>query len=286
MLTKIESIIAREEAFLAKFEPGTSQHSLLANRIAALRTVCELITGDCLPTREELEFAVLRIESIIHKMSASRDKYESGSRNYKRFDPTVRLMEEAKVLIEKALAGTSATWLDEVKAKLKRRNQILFGKDSLLLQELSLLISNSNRRSLTLWSLSLAEQIVKDFEHTHPDESIPRNTLIAAKAWAAGEIKMPVAKRAILDCHALAKEMTDPADSARCHAIAQGCSVVHTTGHALGLPIYELTAIVRELGVDHCKDAIEQRNRSYIDTLLYWQEHEADYEGSWAGFLK
>jgi hypothetical protein len=139
---------------------------------------------------------------------------------------------------------------------------------------------------LTLWSLSLAEQTVKDFEHTHPDESIPRNTLIAAKAWAAGEIKMPVAKRAILDCHALAKEMTDPADSARCHAIAQGCSVVHTTGHSLGLPIYELTAIVREMGVDHCMDAVEQRNKAYIDALLYWREHEADYEGPWAEFLK
>ena len=81
-------------------------------------------------------------------------------------------------------------------------------------------------------------------------EYIPRNTLIAAKAWAAGEIKMPVAKRAILNCHALAKKMTSPTDSARCHAIAQGFSVVHTTGHALGLPIYELTAIVRELGVE------------------------------------
>ena len=97
---------------------------------------------------------------------------------------------------------------------------------------------------------------------------------------------MPVAKRAILDCHALAKEMTTPADSARCHAIAQGCSVVHTTGHALGLPIYELTAVVRELGVDHCKEAIEHRNKTYIDTLLYWQVHEKDYEGPWTGFLK
>jgi len=286
MLAKIESIIAREEAFLAKFEPGTSQHSLLANRIAALHTVCDLITGNRQPTREELEFAVPRIESIIHKMSAARDKYEPDSRNYKRFDPTVRLMEEAKALIEKALAGTSATWLDEVKAKLKRRNQILFGKDSLLLQELSLLISNSSRRALTLWALSLAEQTVKDFERPHPDESIPRNTLLAAKAWATGEIKMPVAKRAILDCHALAKEMTSPADSARCHAVAQGCSVVHTTGHALGLPIYELTAIVREMGVEHCKEAIEQRNKIYIDTLLYWQEHEVNYEGPWTEFLK
>ena len=38
MRRKIEAIIAREEAFLPKFAPGTSQHSLLANRISALRT--------------------------------------------------------------------------------------------------------------------------------------------------------------------------------------------------------------------------------------------------------
>ena len=39
---------------------------------------------------------------------------------------------------------------------------------------------------------------------------------------------MPVAKKAILECHAMAKELTDIADIALCHAIGQACSVVHT----------------------------------------------------------
>ena len=103
MLDKLKSIIAREEAFLPKFAPGTAQHSLLQNRIAALKTVCELITGARQPSREELEFALPRIESIIHKLSAARDKYEPGSRNYKRFDPTVRLMEDTRTLVERAI---------------------------------------------------------------------------------------------------------------------------------------------------------------------------------------
>jgi hypothetical protein len=107
MLAQIQSIIAREEAFLPKFAPGTSQHSLLRNRIAALHTVCDLITGERHPFREELEFALPRIESIIHKMSVARDKYEPGSRSYKRFDPTVRLMEDARALVERTIEECS-----------------------------------------------------------------------------------------------------------------------------------------------------------------------------------
>lgn len=103
MLAEIRSIIAREEAFLPKFAPGTSQHTLLKKRIAALRTVCVLITGERHPDRDELLFALPRIESIIRKMSSARDKYEPGSRNFKRFDPIVRIMESASTLIKDAI---------------------------------------------------------------------------------------------------------------------------------------------------------------------------------------
>lgn len=103
MCRKIEAIIAREEAFLPKFAPGTSQHSLLANRISALRTVCDLASDEHTPSIEELQFALPRIESIIHKTSVARDKYKPGSCYYKRFPPIVQQMEEAKALILHAI---------------------------------------------------------------------------------------------------------------------------------------------------------------------------------------
>ena len=219
------------------------------------------------------------------KRRKARNKYETGSRNYNRFDPMAQGMEDAANRIEEARLKTETTWLDEGKAKDRRGNQILFSKDSLLFRELTPLIQAQNRRTVTLWALDLAEEAVGQFEQRHPEESRPRRTVDAARAWAAGQIKMPAAKRAILDCHALAKELTDPADIARCHAIAQGCSVVHTTGHAMGLPIYELTAIVRERGIDACKEAVERRSQEYLEKLLYWKEHEPEYTGPWAGFL-
>jgi hypothetical protein len=94
-----------EEKFLPKFQEGTSQHSLLKNRIRALQTARELISGEGRPSREELEFALPRIESMIHKMSKARDKYEPGSRNYKRFDPMVQAMKQVRTAIMQALEG-------------------------------------------------------------------------------------------------------------------------------------------------------------------------------------
>ena len=94
LLDKLDQIIGLEEKFLPKFAVGTSQHSLLRNRIQALRTA-----------REELEFALPRIESIIRKASKARDKYEPGNRNYRRFDPTVRVMEQVRTALLRELEG-------------------------------------------------------------------------------------------------------------------------------------------------------------------------------------
>jgi hypothetical protein len=70
-----------------------------------LQTARELISGEGRPSREELEFALPRIESMIHKMSKARDKYEPGSRNYKRFDPMVQAMKQVRTAIMQALEG-------------------------------------------------------------------------------------------------------------------------------------------------------------------------------------
>ena len=105
ILNFLDHTRALEEKFLPKFPEGTSQHSLLKNRIRALQTARELISGEGRPSREELEFALPRIESMIYKMSKARDKYEPGSRNYKRFDPTVQAMKQVRTAIMQALEG-------------------------------------------------------------------------------------------------------------------------------------------------------------------------------------
>ena len=176
-------------------------------------------------------------------------------------------------------------WLDEVQIRLKKRNQVLFAKDTEYLQDLSTLFRDQNHRTMVLWALDLAAESVARLEEKYPDETRPREALEAARAWAAGKIKMRLAQRKILDCHAFAKELDSKVDIALCHAVGQACAVVHTAGHAMGYPMYELSAIVYRLGIESCAEAVEQRKQEYINKLFYWNEHVCDYEGEWADFM-
>lgn len=96
---------------------------------------------------------------------------------------------------------------------------------------------------------------------------------------------MPAARRAILNCHACAKEINIPADIALYHSVGQACSVVHAKGHAIGFPIYDLTALVYELGIENCRETVEKRKQEYIDRLLYWKNHYQDYPCEWPEFM-
>lgn len=105
LLEMLDRLIGLDEKFLPKFAEGTSQHSLLRNRIWALQTASGLFSEEGKPNREELEFALPRIESTIRKTTKAWGKYEPGSWNYRRFDPTVRAMEQVRSLLEEELEG-------------------------------------------------------------------------------------------------------------------------------------------------------------------------------------
>ncbi len=176
-------------------------------------------------------------------------------------------------------------WLEEVQERVKRGNQILFSKESALLQELAVLIEAQNRRVVTVWALSLAEEAANILAERYPQEDSPGAAVEAARLWAAGTIKMPEAKREILRCHAFAKEITAAEDIALVHAVGQACSVVHTKRHAIGFPIYELTAIVRHYGVAHCREPVTWRGQEYLERMLYWQSYPQEKLPVWADFM-
>lgn len=108
-----------------------------------------------------------------------------------------------------------------------------------------------------------------------------------SNGWAHGTVKMTVAKRAILNCHALAKEMDQDYDIALCHAIGQGCSTVHVETHALGLVFYELTAIVMKHKYRDYQVEVLDKINYYMDKLKWYQDHIEDFVSKqiWADFL-
>lgn len=176
-------------------------------------------------------------------------------------------------------------YLEDVKEKLKRKNKILFSRDSLCLQNLLIELRKQDRKVIILWALECAENISKELTKKYPNDSRFENAINLSKEWAHGKIKMPLAKKAILQAHAVAKEISNPVDIALCHALGQGCSAVHVETHAIGLPMYELTAIVLENGIENCEEKIEEKINEYIKSLKHCSEKLETENLNWASFL-
>ncbi|HBW38915.1 putative immunity protein [Desulfosporosinus sp. BICA1-9] len=173
----------------------------------------------------------------------------------------------------------------DVEIKLMKRNKLFFSRDSQCLQELINLIQLQKHRTIVMWALDCAKLPLEQFEAKYPDERRPRTCLELCEAWARGKIKMPMAKQAILDSHAVAKKIDDSEYGALCHAIGHAGATVHVETHALGLPIYELTAIVIKYGKDDFSKPVSEKINYYYNRLLYWQENTEKLGLAWADFL-
>lgn len=173
----------------------------------------------------------------------------------------------------------------DVEIKLKRKNKILFSRSSQCLQELIKLVQQQNHRTLAMWALDCAKETLINFQKKYPHELRPKICLELCEGWAKGKIKMPVAKRAILDCHAVAKEINDDIFGALCHAIGHAGATVHVETHALGLVFYELTATVLDHGKIDFSKAVTEKINYYYNRLLHWQENINNLNTNWATFL-
>ncbi len=147
------------------------------------------------------------------------------------------------------------------------------------------LIEQQKHRVLVMWALDCAKAPLAQFEEKYPNESRPRVALELCEAWSRGTVKMPAAKRAILDAHAVAKEIDDRVYGALCHAIGHAGATVHVETHALGLPFYELTALILKFGKGDYQRPVCEKIEYYCYRLIYWQENTDKFDIEWARFL-
>ncbi|SHH62404.1 hypothetical protein [Clostridium intestinale] len=99
----ISSTISNCEKMHPKFAEGTSQHTLLKNRIKALYISKVLIMEENIKdkyTKEELMGALPPISSIISKCEKAQLKFTEDSSHYKRLKKTIQAMHISKSLIE------------------------------------------------------------------------------------------------------------------------------------------------------------------------------------------
>lgn len=172
---------------------------------------------------------------------------------------------------------------EDVKQKIKRKNKIFFSRESACLQPLIELICKQKHRTLVLWALDFMKDAIDELQDVYPNEQRFQECYDLCYMWAQGKVKMPLAKRAILNAHAVAKEIDNPVHIALCHAIGQAGGTVHVETHALGFVFYELTAIV--LKNENWEEAVTQRIHEYEEKLQYYQDHIDEYNGDWAKFL-
>ena len=177
-------------------------------------------------------------------------------------------------------------WVEQVERRLRKRNQILFTRDNLCLQKLLEEISLQSHRVLVEWAFACVERPLKILGSHLPEEKRPREAVEVCRRWAAGEVKMPEAKKALLAAHQAAKTAA-PEDAALCHAVGQACAVVHVETHAIGLPMYELTALVRGTGLEACREPVEKRVAEYLDILQQCRiwDRDGGNRQPWASFL-
>lgn len=69
----------------------------------------------------------------------------------------------------------------DVEEKLKRKNKVLFNRDSKCLEDLIELIKRQKHRTLVLWAFECVKSPLEIFEEKYPDEKRSRKAIELCK---------------------------------------------------------------------------------------------------------
>lgn len=144
---------------------------------------------------------------------------------------------------------------------MPKARKMLNDWDAPYIQSLMKLTAAQSKATLAHWAIDYAGQVILPLWGKYcPDDLRPQNALNAAREWLSGAIKLPQAKKAILECHAAAREAdTNPAAQAAARAIGQSASTIHSARHCIGLALYGAIAVAYdELGTNAAWKQVEQ----------------------------
>ena len=144
---------------------------------------------------------------------------------------------------------------------MPKTRKILSDLNAPYVQPLVQLIETQSKATLVIWAADYAERVLLPlWSKFYPDDFRPQHALAAAREWLAGAIKLPLAKEAILKCHAAAREAEAyPAAQAAARAIGQSASAIHSARHSIGLALYGTLAVAYDrLGTNVPWELVEQ----------------------------
>ncbi len=154
---------------------------------------------------------------------------------------------------------------------MARARKMLSDWDAPYIQSLVKMIETQSKPTLAHWAVDYAECILLPLWSKHyPDDLRPQNALKAAREWLSGAIKLPQAKKLILECHAAAREAEeDSVAQAAARAIGQCASTIHSARHCVGLALYGASAVAYDtLGTKAPWDQLEQHAAAECTRML------------------
>lgn len=144
---------------------------------------------------------------------------------------------------------------------MSRTRKMLSDWEAPYIQSLMKLIKTQSKETLATWAVDYSEHVILPlWSKYYPDDLRPQNALNAAREWLSGSIKLPQAKKMILECHAAARETDgNPVAQAAARTVGQCASTIHSAQHCIGLAFYGAIAVAYDrLGTDVPWGQIEQ----------------------------
>lgn len=143
---------------------------------------------------------------------------------------------------------------------MPKARKMLSNWEAPYIQSLMKLIETQSKSTLAHWAVGYAERVILPLWNKHyPNDQHPQNALNASREWLSGAIKLPQAKKAILDCHAAAREADgNSVAQAAARAIGQCASTIHSARHCIGLALYGAIAVAYDrLGTNAAWEQLE-----------------------------
>ncbi|HUT82855.1 MAG TPA: Imm5 family immunity protein [Candidatus Bathyarchaeia archaeon] len=165
--------------------------------------------------------------------------------------------------------------------------KLLVSRESACLQPIRKLIEKQKHRTLVLWTIECAEHVLPIFEEKYPQDKRPHEAIEAAKTWASGKIKMPIAKKAAHSTHNAATAVAEenPAACAAARAMGHVVGTIQVETHAMGFVMYAITAFVYAANQKNVDEVITKICDWLFDRLLYWEANIDKVDFKWAPFL-
>lgn len=129
-----------------------------------------------------------------------------------------------------------------------------------------LTLSEAERRRLITWAVACVSRLLPIFQAERPDDGRLTGALVAAEAFAAGELGVGSMRELAFGCHAAAREARTPEATAVARAVGQAVAVAHMAGHSREVPRYTKKALT---GVELVEELDWQRRHVPADFASY-----------------